>query len=452
MSKTFTLISLGSRGVGKTVFLAYNCAEILRSSQNQKDSETLWFECLDQEFQEKIEKLVGYVVRTGQYPPPTFKIEDFVFSLKKKSLSGDKTLCNFRWLDLPGEWCNIQNLEFQSILLQSHGGCVFIDIHALLNEKLYLETVETIMNQVEAIASLVNHNNLNYPMALICTKCDLVDFSPIGLVQIEARLLPILKRFEAVKAHYRRFYSPTPTTDQPQSNVLQLKDAKAPLLWLMTELQRLHGSDDQSNLGNSLNHIISNEINNPAIAIDSKDSDNFSISQLKSFLSWKKFRSQKIILIILLACGILSGILALSLKSDIFSPKVEVLTSKQKLQKYESVLQIDPSNREAIAQIVDAYLEIGQPDQAIVRLEKILQDSPNNINVLLEIAGLYALKGQDIEEENAYDQILNQEKNNVFALIGKAGIRKKKGDLKAAKILLDKAGKTAPVKNLKSTN
>jgi tetratricopeptide (TPR) repeat protein len=449
MSKTFTLISLGSRGVGKTVFLAYNCAEVLRSNHKERDSGALWFECVDPEFQEKIEKLVGYVVRTGQYPPPTFKIEDFVFSLKKKSLSGDKTLCNFRWLDLPGEWCNIKNLEFQSILLQSHGCCVFIDIHALLNEKLYLETVEAILNQVEAIASLVNHNNLKYPFALILTKCDLVDLSPIGLVQVEAKLIPILKRFEAIKVHYRRFYSPTPTTDQPQSDVLQLKDSKAPLLWLMTELQRLHGSEVQFNLGDSLNRVISSSINSPETALDS---NNPSAAQAKSSSNWKKFKSQKTILIILLACGILSGILALSLKSNIFNSKTAVLTPKQKIQKYESVLQIDSSNREAIAQIVDAYLDLGEPDQAIVRLEKILQTSPDNVNVLLELAGLYALKGQDDAEENAYDQILKQEKNNVFALIGKAGIRKKKGDLKTAKILLDKAGKTPPAKSTKTTN
>lgn len=449
MTKTFTLISLGSRGVGKTVFLAYNCAEILRPNHKEKDSETLWFECLDQKFQEKIEKLVGYVIRTGQYPPPTFKIEDFGFSLKKKSLSGDKTLCNFRWLDLPGEWCNIQNSEFQSTLLQSHGCCVFVDIHALLNNKLYLETMETIMNQVEAIASLVNHNHLKYPFALILTKCDLVDLSPIGLVQVEAKLLPILKRFEAVKAHYRRFYSPTPTSDQSQSGVPQLKDATAPLLWLMTELQRLHGSDDQLNLGNSLNQIISSSINDPAAAIDSNKP---SIPQSKTILSWKKFRSQKAILIILLVCGILSGALALSLKSSIFNTKTEALTPKEKLRKYESVLQIDPSNRESIAQIVDAYLNLGQPDQAIARLEKILQTSPNNVNVLLELAGLYALKGQDTKEENVYDQILRQEKNNVFALIGKAGIRKKKGDLKTAKILLERAGKPIPSKSLKAIN
>lgn len=448
MSKTFTLISLGSRGVGKTVFLAYNCAEILRPNHKERDSENLWFECLDQAFQEKIEKLVGYVVRTGQYPPSTFKIEDFGFSLKQKSLSGDKTLCNFRWLDLPGEWCNIQNSEFQSTLLQSHGCCVFVDIHALLNNQLYLEAMETIMNQVEAIASLTNHNHLKYPFALILTKCDLVDLSPIGLVQVEAKLIPILKRFEAVKANYRRFYSPTPTSDQSHSGVPQLKDAKAPLIWIMTELQRLHGPDSQLNLGDSLNHIISNSINDPAAAIDLEKS---SAPQTKTLLSWKNFRSQKTILIILLACGILSGILAISLKSSIFNTKTAVLTPNQKLQKYESVIQIDPTNREAIAQIVDAYLNLGQPDQAIVRLEKILRTSPNNINVLLEIAGLYALKGQDDKEENVYDQILKQESSNVFALIGKAGIRKKKGDLKTAKILLEKAGKPISSKGFKTT-
>jgi tetratricopeptide (TPR) repeat protein len=447
MSTTFTLISLGSRGVGKTVFLASNCAEILRSSEEKKDTEKLWFECEDPEFQEKIEKLVGYVVRTGQYPPPTFKIEDFVFSLKQKSIGSNKTLCQFRWIDLPGEWCDNQSPEFQSVLLQSHGCCVFVDVHALLHDEPYLESVDAMMNQVEAISSVVNHNNLRYPLALICTKCDLIDLSAMGLLKLETKLIPIIKRLEAINAHYRRFYSPVPTLNQVHNGILDFKDANAPLLWLITELQKLHGSDVEFNLGNSLNQMMSN-----STQLSAKDSrlNAASESTFASFTKWKTLRSQKAIFAILTACGVLSAILALSLQLDVLKPKTAITTPKQTIDKYETVLRIDPSNREAIAKVVDAYLERGQTDQAIARLEKITTAQPNDIDTSLKLAGLYGLTGQDSKEESIYDQILNREKNHIPALIAKASLRKKKGDLKAANLLFEKAEKIAPTKNIKT--
>ncbi|WP_404785248.1 tetratricopeptide repeat protein [Altericista sp. CCNU0014] len=452
MSTTFTIISLGARGVGKTMFLAYNCAEILRSSPKKGSTENLWFECADKEAQEKIEKLVEYIIRTGNYPPPTFKIEDFVFSLKGKGLKADKTLCQFRWSDLPGEWCNSQNPEFQSVLLKSHGCCVFVDVHAILNDESYQKTVETMMNQVEAIASLANKNNLKYPFSLICTKCDLVDLSPVGLIQIEEKLLPILSRLEAVKANFRRFYSPIHTLDSPKNGILDFKNAKVPLLWLITELQKLHGSDVQLDLGNSLNRAISSSLNdstNDSTKIPS--GNNLPVYSSKSFLNWKTLRSQKTVLAILLGCGVLSAILALFLNLDIFRPKTAEATAKQKIQQYEDVLQIDASNRDAITQIVDAYLELGQPDRAITRLEKLIETSPKDINTLFELAGLYTLTGQDDKEENTYDKILSQDGNNVMALVGKASIRKKKNDLKTAKALFEKAEKIAPTKKSKET-
>jgi tetratricopeptide (TPR) repeat protein len=447
MSTTFTLISLGSRGVGKTVFLASNCAEILRSSDQKKDKEALWFECENPEFQEKLEKLVGYVVRTGQYPPPTFKIEDFVFSLKRKNLGSNKTLCQFRWLDLPGEWCDSQSPEFQSVLLQSHGCCVFVDAHALLHDKPYLEAVDAMMTQVEAISSVVNHNNLRYPLALICTKCDLIDLSATGLLQLETKLIPIIKRLDAINAHYRRFYSPSPMVDRSNSGILDFKDANAPLLWLITELQKLHGSDVELNLGNSLSQMMSN-----AIQDSPKDSrvKGVSDSKFAFFTNWKTSRSQKAILAILAACGVLSAVLALSLQWDGLKPKTAAITPNQTIEKYEAVLRIDPSNREAIAQVADSYLELGQTDQAIARLEKITTAQPNDIDTSLKLAGLYGLTGQDSKEENIYDQILSKEKNHIPALIAKASLRKKKGDLKTANLLFKQAENNAPSKSIKT--
>jgi Tfp pilus assembly protein PilF len=447
MSTTFTLISLGSRGVGKTVFLASNCAEILRSSDKKRDTEQSWFECEDAGFQDKIEKLVGYVVRTGQYPPPTFKIEDFVFSLKRKSVGGNKTLCQFRWLDLPGEWCDTQSPEFQSVLLQSHGCCVFVDVHALLHDEPYLEAVNAMMTQVEAISSVVNHNNLRYPLALICTKCDLIDLSATGLLQLETKLIPIIKRLDAINAHYRRFYSPIPMLDRSHSGILDFKDANVPLLWLITELQKLHGSDVEFNLGNSLNQMMSNSVQDSPKDLRLNAA---SESKFPSFAKWKNLRSQKAILAILLACGVLSAILALSLQLDVLKPKTAITTPKQRIEKYEDVLRIDPSNREAIAQVADSYLELGQTDRAIARLEEITTAHPNDIDTSLKLAGLYGLMGQDSKEESIYDKILSQEKNHIPALIAKASLRKKKGDLKTANLLFRKAEKIAPSNNIKT--
>jgi tetratricopeptide (TPR) repeat protein len=446
MSTTFTLISLGSRGVGKTVFLASNCAEILRSSDKNRDANKLWFECEDPAFQDKIEKLVGYVVRTGQYPPPTFKIEDFIFSLKRKSVGSNKTLCQFRWLDVPGEWCDNQSSEFQSVLLQSHGCCVFVDVYALLHDAPYLNAVDAMMKQVEAISSVVNHNNLRYPLALICTKCDLIDLSATGLLNLETKLIPIIKRLDAINAHYRRFYSPIPTLDQTHSGILDFKDANAPLLWLITELQKLHGSDVEINLGDNLSKLMSNAI--PDTPKDLRVNA-ASESKFTSFPKWKNLKSQKVILAILAACGVLSAVLALSLQLDVLKPKTAAITPKQVIEKYEAVLRIDPSNREAIAQVADSYIELGQTDRAIARLEQITTAQPNDLDTSLKLAGLYGLTGQDSKEENIYDQILSQEKNHIPTLIAKASLRKKKGDLKTANLLFKQAEKMAPSTNIK---
>jgi Tfp pilus assembly protein PilF len=113
------------------------------------------------------------------------------------------------------------------------------------------------------------------------------------------------------------------------------------------------------------------------------------------------------------------------------------------------VLRIDPSNREAIAQVVDSYIELGQTDRAIARLEEITTAQPNDIDTSLKLAGLYGLTGQDSKEEDIYDRILSQEKNHIPTLIAKASLRKKKGDLKTANLLFKQAEKMAPSTNIK---
>jgi tetratricopeptide (TPR) repeat protein len=437
-TKTFRLLSLGQRGVGKTVFLASNCTEVLHPSQGTNSKQDLRFECQDAELRENIEKLVDYTVRTGQYPPPTFKISDFCFSLKRKTLRGDETLCDLSWFDIPGELCDINNIEFQTILLSSHGCCVFVDSYALLNEEKYIETLEPMINQLEAIVSLVNQHGLSYPFSFICTKCDLLEQTPIQFIQLEEKLRPITKRLELAKAHYRQFYAAVPIIHGGKDGLIQSKGATAPLLWLISELNKIHGTDAQLNLGNSINQMLT-----------TPDAVDLPFAS-KARRQWQLSPPQKAIAIALAICGGLGTVAAIALNTGFLRPQSSAQVSpEQRIQNYEQVLQREPNNREAVSQMVYAYLELGQSDKAIDQLKKAIQSSPNNIDMLFELASLYNATLQHKKEEEVYDQILMKQKDNVVALMNKASLHKNRGDVKAARALFEKAEKYATTEELK---
>lgn len=439
MTKTFNLLSLGHRGVGKTVFLAANCAEILRTN-SENDGQSLWFECRDAELQEKVEKLVDYTIRTGKYPPPTFKIDDFQFDFKRETSTGSQTLCNFNWFDIPGEWCNIHNPEFQSVLLSSHGCCVFIDSYALLHQESYLQALEQMVTQIEAIVTMVNQysqNRFKYPFSLICTKCDLIDQIPIRFLQLEEKLRLITKRLDLAKAHYRRFYVAVPILHDGDGGIVQVKGTTVPLLWLMSELTKIHGTYAQLNLGNSIENMLS-----------------FSMEPAELVQARRPFQLPKLpkaVAITAGICGLIGIAAAATLNLGLFrSQSGAPLNPAGRLQTYEQTLKQDPTNREALSQIVDTYLEQGKPEKAVAQLKAALQKSPNNVDILIELASVYNATHQDKQEENVYDQILKQQNNNVIALTSKATLRSKKGDTVAARALFDKAIKYADSDALKA--
>ncbi len=438
MTKTFNLLSLGHRGVGKTVFLAANCAEVLRFGTEPKQDQSLWFECQDAEVQQNIEKLVDYTIRTGKYPPPTFKIDDFSFDFKRSTVTGDQTICNFSWFDIPGEWCNIHNQEFQSILLSSHGCCVFIDSYALLHQESYLQTLEQLMTQLEAIVTMVNQygqSRFKYPFALICTKCDLIEQIPIRFLQLEEKLRLITKRLDLAKAYYRRFYVAVPILSDGQGGIVQVKGTTVPLLWLMSELNKIHGTQ-QLNLGDSIEQMMSFSME-PSERLSSKRAS--------------KLPSKKQMIAI---AGVLCGILALGtilFNSGAFRPQPAAqIPPKPPLQSYEKVLQKDPTNREALSQAVNAYLDAGNSDKAVTLLKQALRTAPKNVEILIELASVYNATRQDQEEEKVYDQILKLQSKNVIALTSKATLRSKKGDLIVARALFDQAERYADSPALKA--
>lgn len=241
---TFNLLSLGERGVGKTVFLVGSYAEF-SSPMTQDASSTRWLECQDSRHQENLESILNYIATTGKYPPPTMKIAQFDFSLKHRDRKGTRTVCHFRWWDIPGEYCDFQQPEFQQMVLDSHSCCIFIDACRLLGDSNYLRAMESLVNQAIAIANLVDFDTLPYGFALILTKCDRLDTGPIGRLQIEEKLHILVASLEVASAKYRRFYTSITIVDSGSRFSLQPTGAAEVFQWLASELEKSHksGSD-----------------------------------------------------------------------------------------------------------------------------------------------------------------------------------------------------------------
>lgn len=251
--KTFNLLSIGQRGVGKTVFLAGSYAE-LQPDRLSSHPQPFWFECQDREVQDNLDKIIRHIHQTGLYPPATIKITSFNFDLKRQGWWGVNTLCHFRWWDVPGEACTIRNPDFQNLVLNSHGCCVFISAQALVHHQDYAESIADIFDQVVAIASLAAQHQLNYSFALILTKCDLLESGAVAQLQIEQNLQPLITRLDAVQATYQRFYSAIPIVSMEGAANLRARGAAAPLLWLLSELNKHYPFHQQSDLANGFSH------------------------------------------------------------------------------------------------------------------------------------------------------------------------------------------------------
>ena len=234
-SPKFNILSLGHRGVGKTVFLAGSYAE-LHINHQQDNPGLLWFECQVSQVQEKLEGILNYVAEHNQYPPPTLKITNFDFSLKYRGQWGTKTLCYFRWWDVPGENCRVERPEFRQLVTSSHSCCIFINADAV-SEPTYRQELEDLASQVAAITALVNPE-LNYPFALVFTQCDRLTAESLEQLQDEAHLQPLIGAVQAAKAPYQKFYSSIPIVVDNGTAKLKAIDAAEALLWLLGELRK----------------------------------------------------------------------------------------------------------------------------------------------------------------------------------------------------------------------
>ncbi len=425
-TKTFNLLSIGQRGVGKTVFLAGSYAELHTDSQTQRP-EQLWFDCLDRDVQENIGRILSYVVQTNQYPPPTMKVTNFNFSLKRQSKWGAQTLCQFRWWDIPGEICNMYNHEFRSMVSNSHGCCVFIDAYALVHNQAYLQALEDVIEQVMAIASLVSLNDLKYAFAVILTKCDMLEPGSLSQ-QLDQSLQPLTTRLDAMKANYQTFYSFIPIVPIKGASTLKAKGAAAPLLWLVWELSLVYNLGVVNNLRELITRVLPTVVQPQLKELDGSLQSRFrptdTVGVKKKGLYLLPTVHKNLLLLTLAILGFVGVVGLLSVD-------------------YERVLQGNSNKLDNLENLANLR-QRGQYDQAVPLMEKIVEQKPELLDLRLQLAELYEITGQVSKAEQAYNQILAKQNNNLKALVGKAVLRQAQGDVEMASALFVQAEQAAP--------
>jgi hypothetical protein len=408
---TFNLLSIGQRGVGKTVFLAGSYAQFFADSLT-KSTPDMSMECRQEADKENLNSILDYISRTGQYPPATSKITHFNFSLKRRQRGKEQAIAHWQWWELPGEYCNFQQPEFQEMTLNSHGCCVFINAARLVADANYEKDLEPLITQIKAIASLVKGKV--YPFALIFTQCDQIKGSSGSIyhLQIEEKLPSLISLLESYQTQFKRFYSAIPIVRDAEGFHLQPTGTSTPFIWLVSVLS-------QSLPVTSLDKTLQNNAENIEFTAPKKTPNS-----------------------IALLAGVLLG--ALGLIGAALWGINSLNTSDQVVKNYQNELSKNPQDFAALVALANRYLELGEYPQAIPILETIVQQKPQELGWQVNLARLYELTGKSAQSEAIYDRLLQTDKNYLPALLGKAELRKSQGDKESALKLLQKAEQIAP--------
>lgn len=246
---TFNLLSIGHRGVGKSVFLAGCYAQLHKSRLIQ--SKGKWFEPADTKSRQILRDMLDYMQRSGRYPSATMKITDLAFKVKTRELQGDFTLCEFRWADIPGEICHLDNPEFKALMLNSHGCCVFMDAAALVRNADYWEQIEETINQIEVISELANQHKVSYFFSLILTKCDQINADASQLAEIEHKWESLNARLVTANTVYRRFSTFIILVPTGQNIAIKTEGTADPILWLVSQLSEVYKTQEPRSVGDS---------------------------------------------------------------------------------------------------------------------------------------------------------------------------------------------------------
>jgi tetratricopeptide (TPR) repeat protein len=421
----FNILSLGQRGVGKTVFLAGCYAELKTPSQPISDKQ-FWLDCQNAQDRKNLENILDYVARNGDYPPPTLKITDFALNLNQTLRGTVRPLCRIRWWDIPGETCDFSNPDFQQIVLESTSCCVFINAEKLVCDPNYPSSLEKLVNQVIAIANLLHtmEATKEYRFALVFTQCDRIAPGAMGKLQIEAHLTFLISALETARAKYQRFYSSIPIVTEQGVSRLEPEGTAEALLWLSAD--RISRTSPHS------------------LALSLGRDKPLKHTAFRSLFSLPLAKLLGVTLGILGIAG--AGLWLLSDRSLPFLPSSPTQAA---IQRYQHVLKKNPQDIATLIALAKLYLEQQKFEEAIPVLEKIAALQPQELDWQLNLAKLYELTEKFDEAEITYDRIISRDPKQFKAFLGKAQILERKGDRAASTALLKQAEKLAPSPALK---
>ncbi|MFN5513486.1 MAG: hypothetical protein ACK5CA_01695 [Cyanobacteriota bacterium] len=238
----YSILNVGRRGAGKTVFLT---ASYLEYRQYRQERRWLWLECGDPRARQNIDDLVLYVARTGEYPPATLKATRFDLLLQQRRQQGVETVAQIRWWDAPGEICDPRRPEFLELLRQTQGCCLFLEAPLLVQQADNPHYLAKLLEPLENLGESVEAENLALPVALILTQCDRLPPQPLVWQRLQRALLPLRQQLTNARFPHQTFYSEAPILEQDGIPRLCLNRAGAPLYWLMEQMglspeERLH--------------------------------------------------------------------------------------------------------------------------------------------------------------------------------------------------------------------
>jgi hypothetical protein len=242
-NKIYTVLNIGQRGAGKTVFLA-GCYQAFKNQSNPRNQQPITWQFERQESEEDIEKILNYVSKTGQYPPATLKISNFDFTLEKNSGNQREKIGTIRWWDVPGESCQIYNLAFVNMALHSNACLLFLEATSLLNDP---HKHDNSLNIFQTLIEIINHNKTKFNLGIIITKCDLVISDPKCWQSLQLKVQELTQNLRDKKVNHRFFYS-TVLIDS-QQGTLEANQALESMSWLFSQL------DQQVNLSEVTNTI-----------------------------------------------------------------------------------------------------------------------------------------------------------------------------------------------------
>jgi tetratricopeptide (TPR) repeat protein len=120
-------------------------------------------------------------------------------------------------------------------------------------------------------------------------------------------------------------------------------------------------------------------------------------------------------------------------------------TTKQKqIQGYETVLQREPNNVNALDNLAQLRLELGQPAQAITLLERSRKLNPADPRYTLSLGEAYLKTNQFEKASSEFDKLLAISEDYAPAVLGKGLALQGMGKAKEAQVQFDKAIKIAP--------